>query len=74
MNKEASNNPSLTWQQRWLQPGIYWTQLAKRAPDRGLVSSNRSNITRPCCSSLPVAWLVGKLQFEQSVRGGNNAH
>ena len=43
MNNDASNKPNTAWQQRWLLPGIYWTQLARRAPDRGLVSSNRTH-------------------------------
>lgn len=52
-------NDNTDWQQRWSLPGIYWTQLARIAPDRGLVSSNTTGVFQL------FAWYVNTGDFKQ---------
>ncbi len=44
MVKELCTSDTALWKQRFRTPAILWTQLAKTAPTRGLVASNKSGV------------------------------
>jgi len=43
MTKELDDD-SVPWKQRFRAPAIWWTQIARRAPTRGLAASNKSGV------------------------------
>src|SRR5215204_1402167 len=44
MLKEPQTGDAAPWKQRFRAPTIVWTQLAKRARDRGLACGNKSGV------------------------------
>src|ERR687893_1902145 len=68
MAKHLELQEDAAWKQRFRAPVIWWTQQARRAPERGLLASNASGVGQLYSWTVPTGEMI-QLTFRQEGKG-----